>query len=118
MSSKKAQLKDIMAYLWENYPDQISQNLSEDDIQFWYNFIIQEDNIQGSGLMDMFKKTLRIAKSIPYRTKALLTLQPRNNIPTGRFKRWLDANAHKKIVSIEVGRTPLSKGVNTALNIL
>ena len=118
MSSKEDQLREMMTYLWQNYPDQLGENLSDRYIAFWYQFIQGKGQIQGAGLMDMFKRTLKIAKSIPYRAKALLTLKPRDNNPTGRLKRWMNENKGKKIVSIDVGRVPLSSGVQTAMNIL
>lgn len=83
-----------------------------------------DPDIQGGGIYDVFKKGVNYAKGLAkrniFRAKAVgrLLKGRKGTEPTGRFKDFLDKEGDKEIDSIQVGRFPLSKGVNVAMNIL
>ena len=66
---------------------------------------------QGKGpVADFFKK-------LPYRVKSAVFFKPRERA-SGRFDRFIETNGNKEIESINIGRTPVNKIAQTALNVL
>jgi hypothetical protein len=73
-------------------------------------------DVQGKGFTDKIKSVAKFIKSIPSRTKKALQ-GPRTDF-SKRFKDTLQKDGNKKVVSIQVGRHPLQKGVKLALDTL
>lgn len=76
-------------------------------------------NINGNGIIsNVIKAPWKLYNEYAYRRNALLDFKPRDNTPTSRFQNFMDNNNDKKIVSVEVGRTPIYSGIEKAMNIL
>ena len=64
------------------------------------------------------KGVKKIYDGIKYRIDAITNFKPRGNEPTGRFEKFLNETDGKRVKRVYVGRKPIVKGIEKALNIL